>query len=151
MEYSVYDVVQDLKKLYIGPKSRKRVLIERRSYLIGVLYYKFKLTELQIQSFTNLVSRSTINYAKKYAVELYNNNDTAFLNNVSDLIKKYPYDMAEYCPKVKHFKNSTVNITITLNYKNYARLNNYKKAKNIKEDYIAVQQLLLNTLRLWEE
>ena len=81
----------------------------------------------------------------------FHQRDPSFIDNVSDLIEKFPFDFTEACGKVVHYTHSTVEVTIKLNYKNYARLNKYMKAKKITEDNLAVQQLLLTTLKLWEE
>ena len=150
MEYTQYDVIQEFKKLFLISKDKKNQIIERRSYLIGILYYKFKLSEQEIFSYTNLLSRS-INYTKKIAIDRLRIGDPRFIDNVSDLIEKFPFDFTEACGKVVHYTHSTVEVTIKLNYKNYARLNKYMKAKKITEDNLAVQQLLLTTLKLWEE
>lgn len=151
MEYTQYDVIQEFKKLFLENKNKKNEIIERRSYLIGILYYKFRLTESQIFSYTNLMSRSAINYTKKIAIDRLKQGDAKFIDNVSDLIEKFPFDFQEACGKVVHYTNSTVDISIKLNYKNYDRLRKYMKAKNIEEDNLAVQKLLLTTLKLWEE
>ena len=151
MEYTQYDVIQEFKKLFLISKDKKNQIIERRSYLIGILYYKFKLSEQEIFSYTNLLSRSAINYTKKIAIDRLRIGDPRFIDNVSDLIEKFPFDFTEACGKVVHYTHSTVEVTIKLNYKNYARLNRYMKAKKITEDNLAVQQLLLTTLKLWEE
>lgn len=151
MGYTEDDVIQEFKKLFLDKKNKKNEIIERRSYLIGILYYKFKLSEQQIFTYTNLLSRSTINYTKKIAVDRLKQGDPRFIDNVSDLILKFPFDFEEACGKVIHYTNSTMEVTIKLNYKNYDRLRKFMKAKKITEDNLAVQKLLLTTLKLWEE
>ena len=49
-DYTIEEVVKSLLK--INKKSRKRVLVDQRSYLIGILVHKFRLTEHQVAKLT---------------------------------------------------------------------------------------------------
>ena len=42
-KYSMLDVVKELKNLIPSKATRKRVYLDRRNYLICILYYKFKM------------------------------------------------------------------------------------------------------------
>ena len=80
------DVIADLKALNI--KSRKRDLVDKRSYLIGLLYYRFKLTEHNIAALTG-VNRNTVQHNKNHAINWLSNLEYA--ENVKELVEKYPY------------------------------------------------------------
>lgn len=59
--YKLKDIIEEFKKLNIP--SRKRELVDQRSYLLGLMYFKFKLTEEQIASKVN-IKRAKVQYNK---------------------------------------------------------------------------------------
>ena len=60
-DYTKNDVIIALSK--ISKNSRQRVLVDQRSYLIGLLAYRFMMTEHGIADITGL-KRDKINYNK---------------------------------------------------------------------------------------
>ena len=67
-DYTKEDVLQALSKITVN--SRKRVLVDQRSYLIGILAYRFMLSEHTIAKLTN-IKRYSINYNKKIVLDFH--------------------------------------------------------------------------------
>ena len=86
-DYTQAEVLQSL--LNITKKSRKRILVDQRSYLISILAFKFKLTEYQITDLTG-INRNTIHYNKCLSVTLCK--DSQYMENVYTLSQRYPFD-----------------------------------------------------------
>jgi len=89
-DYTQAEVLQSL--LNITKKSRKRILVDQRSYLISILAFKFKLTEYEIANLTGF-NRNTIHYNKKLPITLCK--DPQYMENVYSLSQRYPFDHSE--------------------------------------------------------
>ena len=66
--------------------------MDRRNYLICILYYKFKCSEEYIASNLN-VKRCSVTHAKRQPIYLVKSGDPLFQKNVLELQKKYPYEL----------------------------------------------------------
>ena len=155
-DYSKQDIIDELLKICSKPKTREFHIIDKRNYLIALLYYKFSLPEELIFSYTNLTSRSSINYAKRKVYELYTYGDKLFFKNVDELIKKYPCDFNEFETITgKYTKNeikpAQLAISIELSKKSLKKLSNFMIAKKISNPEEAAKKLILSVLKLWEE
>jgi len=89
-DYTQEEVLKSL--LNIKKKSRKRELVDKRSYLISILAFKFKLTEYEIAHLTGF-NRNTVHYNKNLPVRLHK--DFQYMENVYSLAQKYPFDHSE--------------------------------------------------------
>ena len=68
-DYTKEDVIEVLVALDF--KSRKRYLVDQRSYLIGILAYRFMMTEHQIATAVG-IKRDMVNYNKRLAIQFQN-------------------------------------------------------------------------------
>ena len=93
-DYTIKDIVEEFKK--VRSASRKRHLVDKRSYLIGLLYYKFDLTEEQIAALL-AIKRAKVQYNKLLPSKYGNQVDYAY--NIDELSIKYPYEFPTYKAK----------------------------------------------------
>ena len=148
--YTKLDVINELRTLYTGPKKRDRELTDRRFYIIGILYFEFKMLEKDILPYTNLNSLSSINHAKKNCYLLYHGKDPFFLANVEDLIKKYPYDFVKTSGAVKP-QNRLEIVRFALTPTVMGQLKKFTEKKGFKSANIGAQYIVKNLLKIWEE
>jgi hypothetical protein len=156
INYSKQDIIDELLIISSKPKTREPHIIDKRNYLIAILYYKFNLPEELIFSHTNLTSRSSINYAKRKVYELYAVNDKLFFKNVDELINKYPCNFNDFdIVTGKYTRNQLTPIksviSIELSKKSLKKLSNFMIAKKISNPEEAAKKLILSVLKLWEE
>ena len=98
-DYKLEDITKEFKKL--NTPSRKRELVDQRSYLIGLMYFKFDLTEEQIASKIN-IKRAKVQYNKHLPAKYSGQPDYAY--NIDSLALKYPFEFPAY--KVKKNKRN---------------------------------------------
>jgi hypothetical protein len=151
INYSKQDIIDELLKISSKPKTREPHIVDRRNYLIAILYYTFKMREEEIFTYTNLVSRSTINHAKRIAFELYKIKDKLFLKNVDELIQKYPAEFNSFDIKKRVYNTTAETISITLTHYQLASFTRYMQSKKIDKPETAAKKLILSVLKLWEE
>ena len=146
MNYNVTDIIKELKK--ITCKSRKREFVDQRSYLIGLLYYKFKLTEWNISSLTK-INRNKIHYNKKLPIRYKKNLD--YIKHVKHLVVKYPYDFPEIKEKKSRKENSFIFIKFSLQQRE--ELVKVQKKLNQREITITIRELIRKALKnkIWEK
>ena len=94
--YKLEDITKEFKKL--NTASRKRELVDQRSYLIGLMYFKFDLTEEQIASKIN-IKRAKVQYNKHLPAKYSGQPDYAY--NIDTLALKYPFEFPAYKVKKK--------------------------------------------------
>jgi hypothetical protein len=150
ISYTKQDIIDELLKISLKPKTKTRHIVDRRNYLIAILHYTFKATEEEIFIYTNLTSRSTINHAKRTAFELYKIKDKLFLKNVDELIQKYPCDF-NFDIKTRDYNTTATTISITLSHHQLESFTRYLKSKKIDKSSDGAKKLILSVLKLWEE
>ena len=150
-DYTKQDIIDELLIIKNKPKTREPHIVDRRNYLIAILYYTFKTREEEIFTYTNLVSRSTINHAKKSAYALYKIKDKLFLKNVDEFIQKYPAEFNSFDVKKRVYNTTAATISITLTHRELASLSRYMQSKKINKPEAAAKKLILSVLKLWEE
>tara|TARA_R110000868_G_scaffold288142_2_gene548486 strand:- start:428 stop:880 length:453 start_codon:yes stop_codon:yes gene_type:complete len=150
MDYTQEEVIDALKGSYVGLKTRKRHLTDRRYYLIALLYYKFKLIEHDIFNYTALTNRSSVHHAKRLGVELYKSEDVVFIRNVKDLIEKFPYDFPDDSVKVQ-LKPGLRTIKFKVSPTVMEKLQRYADRKSFDSVDIGAKHIITNLLKLWEE
>lgn len=150
MEYTEQEVIDELKKLYLGPKTRVRHLTDKRYYLIALLYYKFKVIEHDIFNYTGLTNRSSVHHAKRLGAELYKIEDAVFMKNAKELIEKFPFDFPDHLVKVK-LKPGLQTISFRVSPTIMDQLKRYTNRKAFESVDISAKHILTNLLKLWEE
>ena len=91
IDYKLKDILNEFN--VINSKSRKRELVDKRSYLIALMYFKFGLVEEQIATLTN-ITRAKVQYNKylpaKYGTQL------EYSHNTDEFKKKYTFSFPEF-------------------------------------------------------
>ena len=135
----VYDFQNSLKK-------RLRPMLDKRNYLIAMLYYKFGYTEEKIATIFNM-SRTTVSVSKLHTYSLLKYGDNVFQANVSDYLINYPYDFPSFSNKFK----KDVQIIISFDTKTMKKIRAYRDVVNEKTTANAIKRLVNNGLQLWEK
>jgi hypothetical protein len=104
-DYKLKDIIEEFKKL--NNKSRKRELVDQRSYLIGLMYFKFNLTEEQIASKIN-ITRAKVQYNKHLPAKY--NGQPDYVYNIEPLTLKYPFEFPAYKVKKKKRNGNFVKV-----------------------------------------
>ena len=150
-DYTKQDIIDELLIIKNKPRTKEPHIVDRRNYLIAILYYTFKTREEEIFTYTNLVSRSTINHAKRAAFNLYKIKDPLFLKNVNEFIQKYPAEFNSFDVKKRVYNTTAATISITLTHYELASFTRYMQSKKIDKPETAAKKLILSVLKLWEE
>lgn len=148
MDYTYEDVFiacEEVKLLIKEKKNRKH--LDMRNYLIAILYYKFLYTEEAIADIFN-IDRCTIHHSKFQPGTLQSVNDISFSINVSNYAMRFPYQF----PVQKSNKERKYSgVTTYLDFDTLKKLDLYMMVKDIKRRDIAVKELIIKALKLWEE
>ena len=149
-EYTAQDVINTLKELIPKYKTRKRLYIDKRNYLICILYYKFLYTEKMIvnvfSSTKNIIDRSTVCHGKKQPTNMIRFNDSQFLENISILYKQFPFKIPEY--DFVRFVDKEV--TFTLTNEQLCKIHHFADINSLKKDQ-AVTKLINMALNIIDE
>jgi hypothetical protein len=149
MEYTYEDVLEQCEKVKdLLKEAKNRRSLDRRNYLIALLYYEFGKTEEVIGKILNM-KRETVTSAKFHPYQLLENNDSLFINNVKDFIELFPYHFPNH-HSAKSSKKQTV-INLYLEKDVTKKLRHYMAFKDISRIDMAVKDLIIKGLRLWEE
>ena len=144
-DYTKDDVIASLGQL--PGHLRTRSLVDQRSYLIGILAYRFGMSEPQIADILGF-KRSKVNYNKKIVMQFYS--DKMFQANVYVYAQMYPFDFSVIETVQQVQRNKRVQIDISRNM-----YNKIKAAGSIyghKDIRITIKFLLDKSIRmLWEE
>ena len=104
------------KVIYTGinkkAKCRKRVYVDPRNYLMGLLYHKYHYIEEELASIFKK-DRCTINHSKHLAY--YNRMDSTFIENTTEVRKLFPYTFTAPEKKVRQLKQFSIKMYINEN------------------------------------
>lgn len=146
--YTDKDVLLALKKVIPRVKTRKRSYLDKRNYLISILYYKFQYTEEKISNMFKLtcdpMDRSSISHAKKQPGNFTKNDDLNFLVNTEELAKKFPFNVPEVPTQ-----GIEKNLQIPMSLKQHRRIVTYCEKHNYRHNQ-AIRKLLDTALKIDE-
>jgi hypothetical protein len=144
-DYTKDDVIASLGQL--NSHLRTRSLVDQRSYLIGLLAYRFGMSEPQIADILGF-KRSKINYNKKIVMQFYS--DKMFQANVYVYAQMYPFDFSVIETVQQVQRNKRVQIDISRNM--YNKLKAAGSIYGHKDIRITIKFLLDKSIKmLWEE
>jgi hypothetical protein len=148
MEYTVNDILKECDALVYefqnSPKKRLRPMLDKRNYLIAILYYKFGYTEEKISTIYN-IKRVSVSVSKKLPYTLLEYGDNVFKENAKEYLIKYPYDFPSFSNKYKKDKY----ITISFDIKTLEKIRAYRDIINEKSTAKTIKRLVTNSLKLW--
>ena len=143
-DYTKEDVLKALEPLVI--KTRKRVLVDQRSYLIGILAYRFMMTEHSIAN-TIGIKRDVVNYNKRLVLQLYQ--DRSYQENIYVYAQRFPFDFSVIEIYVKTERSKRVELD--LDRKFYNKLKAAGAILGHKDVRTTIKLFLEKSLKLWEE
>ena len=147
-EYSDTDILEELKLIMPKRRTRKRSWLDKRNYLISILHYKFNYTEEKIANMFSLtcdpLNRSSINHAKKQPGNFSKSEDTNFIINTSELVKKFPFNIPE-----KYTEGIEKNLYIPMTIKQHRRIVTYCEKHTLRQNQ-AIRKLLDSALKIDE-
>ena len=150
MEYTVDNILKECDTLVYdfqnSTKKRLRPMLDKRNYLIGMLYYKFGYTEEQIATIFNM-SRTTVSVSKLHTYSLLKYGDNIFKTNVNEYLINYPYDFPSFSAKFK----KDIQIVMSFDTKTLKKIRAYRDVVNEKTTANAIKRLVNNGLNLWEK
>ena len=136
-DYTDKNVLKELKLLIPKVRTRKRSYLDKRNYMIAILYYKFDYTEEKISNLFKLtvdpIERSSICPAKKQAGFHVKNGNMQFLLNTQELVKKFPFDLPETIED--HDRTLTVPVSLKMHMRiiNYSTKYGYVQNQGIRK------------------
>jgi len=143
-DYTKENVIDALLKL--PSVSRKRGLVDQRSYLIGILAYRFMMTEHAISNVIGC-KRTKINYNKKIVLQLYK--DKSYAQNVYVYAQLFPFDFSVIENTVKSERLKRVELDLDTKF--YNKLKAAGSILGHTDIRVTVKFLLDKSLKLWEE
>ena len=142
-DYTKNDILNVL--LGMDLKTRKRVLVDQRSYLIGILVYKFMMPPREIAKETG-ITRFKVYYNQKLAVQFYN--DKLYIQNVYVYAQLYPFDFST-C--ISDRSNRNINIELVVDKKFHKKLKATGEILGLKDIRTTIKFLLEKSMKIWEE
>jgi len=150
MEYTIDNILKECDTVVYefqnSPKKRLRPMLDKRNYLIAMLYYKFGYTEEKIATIFSM-SRTTVSVSKLHTYSLLEYGDNVFKANVSNYLINYPYDFPSFSNKFK----KDVQIIISFDTKTMKKIKAYRDVVNENTTAKAIKRLVTNGLNLWEK
>ena len=150
MEYTIDNILKECDTVVYdfqnSTKKRLRPMLDKRNYLIGMLYYKFGYTEEKIATIFNM-SRTTVSVSKLHTYSLLKYGDNIFKTNVSEYLINYPYDFPSFSAKFK----KDIQIVMSFDNKTLKKIRAYRDVVNEKTTANAIKRLVNNGLQLWEK
>lgn len=151
MEYTLNDVLDYWREIKPIKKTRYRDELDPRNYIIALLHYKFRITEIELESIIG-IDRSSINYSKKHPYNLTKVNEPTFMKNTEEVREKFPYKFPSVNKNdIAHAPFSRqYSYTVHFDKKIYAQIQRYSKVNDI-DARVAIRNLVQKALVLWEE
>lgn len=139
-EFTEQDLVDYIKEERLDRKLRKREIIDPRNYIINILYYKFKWSELRISIVLDK-NRSSISLAKNSAFFLAA--DPAFLRNTIEVREKFPWTPQEPDKLAQTFKKRR-SLVVFLDDQEVEKVENVRKQLGVRTLGTAIKYLIKN-------
>ena len=145
IDYKLKDILNEFN--VINSKSRKRELVDKRSYLIALMYFKFGLVEEQIATLTN-ITRAKVQYNKylpgKYGTQL------EYSHNTDEFKKKYPFSFPEF--RIKRPTRDGEFVKVRFSIIQREKLISAKKELGHTDVSVTIKYLIKQALkeRLWD-
>ncbi len=143
-DYGKEDVLTALLPLIT--KTRKRVLVDQRSYLIGILAYRFMMTEHTIAKTIGL-HRDVVNYNKRLVRQLHG--DKSYQENIYVYAQMFPFDFGTVNDHVK--VGRAVRVELDLDRRFYNKLKAAGSILGHRDIRVTIKLFLEKSLKLWEE
>jgi hypothetical protein len=142
-EYQVEAVIEKLKT--IDYKTRKRATVDQRTYLIGLMYYKFKCSEYSIASLTG-IKRCNIQYGKNMPMQFMS--DPGYIENTKELLELFPFDFTKgFITNI----NRDTTVKVVFDKKTMRKLEKCKDILGHVDIRTTIKHFINKSLSIWEE
>lgn len=144
--FKAHEILDYFKDTIGMQKTRRRVYVDKRNYVIAVLYYKFKYTEEELSEIFG-TNRTTINHGKKQPNYLFT--DALFTDHTKELRELFPYvfpDPVENMKKPRSHHKMILNLEPDL----YDKLKFKAELEGVYVKTVAIN-LLRKVVKIWEE
>jgi len=142
-DYTKDDVITALSKILMN--SRQRVLVDQRSYLMGLLAFRFMMTEHAIAKATG-IKRDKVNYNKKLVLQFCK--DKSYIQNVYVYAQMFPFDFNVIDSSRP---NRLKRVELDLDQKFFNKLKATGSILGHHDIRITIKFLLEKSIKLWEE
>jgi hypothetical protein len=142
-DYTKDDVITALSKIPMN--SRQRVLVDQRSYLMGLLAFRFMMTEHAIAKVTG-IKRDKVNYNKKLVLQFCK--DKSYIQNVYVYAQMFPFDFNVIDSSRPHRMKR---IELDVDQKFFNKLKTAGSILGHDDIRITIKFLLEKSIKLWEE
>lgn len=151
MEYTLNDVLDYWREIKPVKRNRYRHVLDPRNYIVALLHYKFRITEIELESIIG-IDRSTVNHSKKQPYNLIRVAEATFMRNTVEVRQKFPYDFPPvdtndlaYAPFSRQYSYN-----VHFDKKVYAKIQKYSRIKDV-DPRVAIRDLVQKAIALWEE
>lgn len=142
-DYTKDDVITALSKIPMN--SRQRVLVDQRSYLMGLLAFRFMMAEHAIAKVTG-IKRDKVNYNKKLVLQFCK--DKSYIQNVYVYAQMFPFDFNVIDSSRPHRMKR---VELDLDQKFFNKLKTVGSILGHDDIRITIKFLLEKSIKLWEE
>lgn len=142
--YTKEEVIASLKS--ISTNVRTRSIVDQRSYLIGLLSYRFGMIESDIAKIVGC-KRSRINYNKRLAIQFQK--DKLYKQNVYVYAQMYPFDFSVIEIYKPTYRSKRVEIDMSISMFN--KLKVIGSMKGIDDIRLTIKHILDKSVKIWEE
>tara|TARA_R110002167_G_scaffold68715_1_gene194003 strand:- start:1180 stop:1656 length:477 start_codon:yes stop_codon:yes gene_type:complete len=144
-KYNLDEVLKKLKEITPQKKTRRREWLDKRNYIVGILYFKFCLTEREISELLD-IERSAISNAKRHAYVLLEAKDELFMDHTLELSRMFPYKFTYQ----RTLKNKKITIPISVSQITLKKLKKYKTFKSHSSMSKTIEELVDFSLFVYE-
>lgn len=149
--YTSEDIINHWNKIKPPIRTRKRVTLDPRNYLISVAYYKFGMTEIELERIFD-IDRSSVNHSKKIPYDLISIKESVFMRHTMEVRELFPYEFPSNNKEERLDERYVRKHSYTVNFdkKTYQKIKVYSKVKEL-DPRTALRNLIQKALALWEE
>lgn len=151
MEYTINDVITYWQQTRPKKKTRVRNVLDPRNYILALLYYKFHLTEHELQSLMDM-HHTSVNHNKRHPYNLIKIKESVFMNNTTEVREKFPFEFppSDKSDLTDERYTKKYSYTVTFDKKTFQKIKAYSKIKGL-DPRTALRDLLEKSLAIWEE
>ena len=142
-DYTKDDVITALSKIPMN--SRQRVLVDQRSYLMGLLAFRFMMAEHAIAKATG-IKRDKVNYNKKLVLQF--SKDKSYIQNVYVYAQMFPFNFNVIDSSRPHRMKR---VELDLDQKFFNKLKATGSILGHNDIRMTIKFLLEKSMKLWEE
>jgi hypothetical protein len=142
-DYTKDDVITALSKIPMN--SRQRVLVDQRSYLMGLLAFRFMMAEHAIAKATG-IKRDKVNYNKKLVLQF--SKDKSYIQNVYVYAQMFPFNFNVIDSSRPHRMKR---VELDLDQKFFNKLKATGSILGHDDIRMTIKFLLEKSMKLWEE